>query len=61
MTVYTLNSQTAWKWKELSAAQEKDVIFRVTLTNGKMKKSLFSKYKIIQLGSSNRLHWKTMK
>lgn len=38
MTVYTLNLQTASKWKELSAAQETELMFRVTLTNGKMKK-----------------------
>lgn len=36
MAVYTLGLQTASKCKEQSAAQETELMFRVTLTNGKI-------------------------
>lgn len=58
MTVYALNLQTASKWKELSAAQDTELMFRVTLKNEK-KKMIFNKRKITHLGSNNHLHWAT--
>ena len=62
MTVYALNLQTTSKWKELSATQETELVFRVTLTNGKMKKKMIvNKHKTTHLVSNNHLHWETKK
>lgn len=38
MMVHALNLQAASKWKELLATQETELLFKVTPTNGKIKK-----------------------